>query len=508
MSVIPGSLKFLSDWAARDDAATARAAGSFVRVEAGGSGRVPLSPRAALLVSASGQWASKNLYRSEKFAMGGPNGVRAYRVGEASGDLGFVVRTEARYALPVSGRWMRALEVGTFIDYGSVTVNRRPWPGAGSYDLQGAGNDVQTLAGDAGSIHYEQTGSLTIGTVGTTAGLHANDRVQVVLTGGESDLTVAQGVSAQGSGYAIVLAAGRRFVNTAGPNPFVTSHDGYYVVFSADHTQRELGDMASPGNLFGRTYDDDAVERLVDEFGYTLGHRMVYASRPTLVIAADNQDRHYGDANPEFTYTEVSGLVDGDDWASALQAGSLVTDADETSGVGLYDITEDPDDRFSSRLGYEVEIIDGQLEITQRPITVTANSGIKRYGQPDPEFTYTITSGNLVGSDTLGGSLTRDPGEDLGVYAIEQGTLSNLNYEITYVPGRFLILPGTASLPEAYRIALKSVQPMAPVCIMCGDSVGLLVDPRLDSDDVRGHFEDFRDDTGNEDAGGADGANG
>src|SRR5690606_12977267 len=86
--------------------------------------------------------------------------------------------------------------------------------GTGSFDLRGAGNAVQTVAGNAGSIHYQQSGSLTIGTVGTTSGLLANDRVQVVLTGNESDLTVVQGVSAHGSGYAIVLAAGKRFVNT------------------------------------------------------------------------------------------------------------------------------------------------------------------------------------------------------------------------------------------------------------------------------------------------------
>lgn len=171
VSVIPGSLKFLSDWAARDDAATARAAGSFVRVEAGGSGRVPLSPRAALLVSASGQWASKNLYRSEKFTLGGPNGVRAYRVGEASGDLGFVVRTEARYALPVSGRWMRALEVGTFIDYGSVTINRRPWPGAGSPNhrtLVGAGVGLTYAPTDAAAVRLEYAVPLGNNTAGSS----------------------------------------------------------------------------------------------------------------------------------------------------------------------------------------------------------------------------------------------------------------------------------------------------------------------------------------------------
>src|SRR5690606_5423485 len=268
-----------------------------------------------------------------------------------------------------------------------------------------------TVAGNAGSIHYQQSGSLTIRTVGTTSGLLANDRVQVVLTGNESDLTVVQGVSAHGSGYAIVLAAGKRFVNTAGPNPFDTSQDGYYLVFSADHTQRQLGEMASPGNLFGWSYDDDAVDRLVDEFGYTLGNRLVYASRPTLVITAEDKDRHYGDANPEFTYTK-SGLVDGDDWDDVLKEGTLTTNADSSSGVGTYDILESADDPFTSPLGYQVQVIKGTLEITQRPITVTAASPSKVYGDADPALTYSITSGKLVGDDPLSGSLSRDPRED------------------------------------------------------------------------------------------------
>jgi len=319
------------------------------------------------------------------------------------------------------------------------------------YKLTHADNAVSILAGEARSIHYEQSGSLTIGSVGGTIGIAAGSTVQVVLTGAESDLTVAQGVSAQGSGYAIVLAAGRRFVNTAGPNPFDTSPDGYYLVFSADHTQRQLGEMASPGNLFGWTYDDDAVGRLVDEFGYTLGNRLVYASRPTLVIAAEDKERHYGDANPEFTYTK-SGLVDGDDWSDVLKEGTLTTNADSSSGVGTYDIVESADDPFTSPLGYQVQVIKGTLEITQRPITVTAASPSKVYGDADPALTYTITSGKLVGDDTLSGSLSRDPGEDVGTYAIRQGSLNNPNYAITFVGGTLTItqrpITVTASSPS------------------------------------------------------------
>lgn len=130
------------------------------------------------------------------------------------------------------------------------------------YQLLHPDNAVAVLAGNAGSIRYQQAGSLTIGQVGATAGLHGSDSVLVVLSGAGSGLTVAQGVSAQGTGYAIVLATAGRFINQAGASPFTTAANGYYLVFSADHAQRQLGEMASPGNLFGWTYDDTAVDRL------------------------------------------------------------------------------------------------------------------------------------------------------------------------------------------------------------------------------------------------------
>lgn len=156
MSVIPGSVQFLSATAAQEDQATAQTAGGFVAVQAGLTGRVRLSPRTVLLVSASGQWASKNLYRSEKFSLGGPDGVRAYPVGEASGDLGLLVRGEARWTPEASGSWAHGLELGLFLDVGSVIINQRPWAG-GSNDrtLAGAGVGVTYAPTDATMVRIE-----------------------------------------------------------------------------------------------------------------------------------------------------------------------------------------------------------------------------------------------------------------------------------------------------------------------------------------------------------------
>ena len=79
-----------------------------------------------LFVSLSGQLASKNLDSSEKFSLGGPTGVRAYPVGEAAGDQGYLITGELRYALQT--RLLASLDasVFAFYDAGGVRANRNP----------------------------------------------------------------------------------------------------------------------------------------------------------------------------------------------------------------------------------------------------------------------------------------------------------------------------------------------------------------------------------------------
>jgi gliding motility-associated-like protein len=81
-------------------------------------------------------------------------------------------------------------------------------------------------------------------------------------------------------------------------------------------------------------------------------------------------------------------------------------------------------------------------DITAKPLTITAKPGqTKVFGTPDPpNFTY-ILSAPLFGSDVLTGALKRDVGEAVGKYAINQGTLTNLNYGITYISNNFEITP-------------------------------------------------------------------
>ena len=90
--------------------------------------RQNLTDNFALYAGIYGQVASKNLDISEKMGLGGPYAVRAYPVGEAYGDEGYVLNLEARLRLP---RFSESLPgqfhlIG-FIDNGSVRINKNPW---------------------------------------------------------------------------------------------------------------------------------------------------------------------------------------------------------------------------------------------------------------------------------------------------------------------------------------------------------------------------------------------
>ena len=71
------------------------------------------------------------------------------------------------------------------------------------------------------------------------------------------------------------------------------------------------------------------------------------------------------------------------------------------------------------------------------PVTVTANTGqSKVQGQNDPDLSYTSSNPDV----TFTGSLSRVQGEDIGTYAITQGTLkAEKGYEIVFVPNNFEI---------------------------------------------------------------------
>ncbi|WP_177181087.1 MBG domain-containing protein [Parapedobacter koreensis] len=84
-----------------------------------------------------------------------------------------------------------------------------------------------------------------------------------------------------------------------------------------------------------------------------------------------------------------------------------------------------------------------ELVIDPAMLTVTAEAKTKAYGEEDPELTYTYSG--LANGDTesvITGTLSREPGENAGTYAITLGTLSaGSNYTIDHTGANLTITP-------------------------------------------------------------------
>jgi hemolysin activation/secretion protein len=136
-----GDLDIQTPAALAVDQATARTNGNYQKLGYHAARLQRVTEKVSLYGAINGQFASKNLDISEKMSLGGMYGVRAYPVGEAYADEGYIATLEARLLLPkFSERMPGQMHLVGFVDTGSVHINNNPWTtGDNSRTLSGAG---------------------------------------------------------------------------------------------------------------------------------------------------------------------------------------------------------------------------------------------------------------------------------------------------------------------------------------------------------------------------------
>lgn len=101
--------------------------------------RQDINRRLYVLLSARGQYSSKNLDSSERMSLGGMNGVRAYPTSEASGDIGYFTRAELHWLLPLK-KQDQSLQFLAYLEHGGVQINKSSFSTDQNYrKLQGCG---------------------------------------------------------------------------------------------------------------------------------------------------------------------------------------------------------------------------------------------------------------------------------------------------------------------------------------------------------------------------------
>jgi hypothetical protein len=160
--------------------------------------------------------------------------------------------------------------------------------------------------------------------------------------------------------------------------------------------------------------------------------------RKAAFVTPDAKSKGYGEPDPALTGT-LSGFLQADNVTAAYSRSIGEKAADRpytisatlspTGSLGNYDIT------YNTAL----------FTITARLVTVTADYREKEFGKEDPSLTYQITGGSLAFTDSVTGKLEREPGEDVGFYAIRRGTLAIAdgnngdNYTLTFEEGALKI---------------------------------------------------------------------
>lgn len=126
------------------DAASLKAHGHYNKLEWGASRLQRLGAGLTLSGRLAGQVAGSNLDSSERFILGGPGGVRAYPVGEAQGDEGWLASVDLRYDF--NGTPLGDVQLSVFADTGGIRLHDDPSgitianaSGRNSYRISGAG---------------------------------------------------------------------------------------------------------------------------------------------------------------------------------------------------------------------------------------------------------------------------------------------------------------------------------------------------------------------------------
>lgn len=153
-------------------------------------------------------------------------------------------------------------------------------------------------------------------------------------------------------------------------------------------------------------------------------------------IRIEDATKEYGEENPEFIYTIISGSIGFE--------GDLIISYSGDPNVGKHELQA-----LINSENYNLTSNKAYLTITPAPIMIQSDYIDKIYGEEDPALTFYLREGKLKYDDTfesiLTGFIKRAEGENVGTYSILKNTLTaNSNYDLTFNGSNFVIKKRTA----------------------------------------------------------------
>ena len=304
---------------------------------------------------------------------------------------------------------------------GSATVNVTGGTAAYTYSWSPTGGTAATATGlsagtytvtvtDANGCTTTQSFTLTQPTAVTLAG--------AALSGGKVGVAYSQTVAATGASgsysYSSATLPAGLSLSTGGTLSGTPTTAGSFNISITATDNTCSGVSATSSFTINIIKGDQAITFA------TLAEK-TYGDAPFALTASG------GASGSAVTYTSSNPLV-------ATISGGTVT----IVGMGTTTITANQ----AGNANYNAATAVAQaLIVKTRLIKVIASAKSKVYGDVDPVLSYTFSPA-LVNGDVFSGSLTRAAGENVGSYAITQGTLSlSGNYELGIAESKLTILP-------------------------------------------------------------------
>jgi hypothetical protein len=244
----------------------------------------------------------------------------------------------------------------------------------------------------------------------------------------------------------LTVKANNKSKTYGAPNPVLdVSFSGFK---SGDNSSVLAGapQVTVPGSLaVGQHPISVAAGSLVaSNYVFTFESGALTVLKAIISVAANDQFRGYGNANPPLTVT-FTGFQNGETPAVISGFPGIWTAATSGSAAGAYSITPTAGTLFSPN--YAFNFVDGKLTVSRATLTFTAHEVSRTYGAPNPTLSGTVTgflNGDLPsvlrGNPSLTTTATSSSG--VGRYPViaTPGTLSAQNYNIVYVPGSVTVV--------------------------------------------------------------------
>lgn len=168
---------------------------------------------------------------------------------------------------------------------------------------------------------------------------------------------------------------------------------------------------------------------------------VVIVKKPVLHIKPVDQEKKYGEDNPDFTLT-ISGLENGDDEAVLDSLPKVICTAEKYSPVGIYSLT-----LTGGGDNYYTYVFDtGYLNIQKNRLTISGDTITIKAGDPVPPLTFKVEG--LLGDDDISAiddlpvaQTSPDASRHSGNYLITFSGGADNNYDFEFSNGLLKVLP-------------------------------------------------------------------